>query len=101
MDFINHLNPTQQFLLFCALKVIGVFAVLMGIVAYIVLVERRICAFMQDRVGPNRVGPSGLLQPAGGFKGTGLAVVMGVLSSFLSGAAFGSELGDMVNGPRP
>ena len=64
MEFINHLNPTQQFLLFSAVKVVGVFAVLMGIVAYIVLVERRICAFMQDRVGPNRVGPSGLLQPA-------------------------------------
>jgi L-2-hydroxycarboxylate dehydrogenase (NAD+) len=44
---------------------------------------------------------SGLLQPAGGFKGAGLAIIMGVLSSFLSGAAFGSELGDMVNGPRP
>jgi L-2-hydroxycarboxylate dehydrogenase (NAD+) len=44
---------------------------------------------------------SGLLQPAGGFKGTGLAIIMGVLSSFLSGAAHGTELGDMVRGPHP
>jgi LDH2 family malate/lactate/ureidoglycolate dehydrogenase len=43
----------------------------------------------------------GLLQPIGAFKGTGLAIVMGVLSSLLSGAAFGTELGNMVDGPKP
>jgi L-2-hydroxycarboxylate dehydrogenase (NAD+) len=43
---------------------------------------------------------AGLLQPIGGFKGVGLAIIMGVLSSLLSGAAFGTELGDMVNGAR-
>jgi L-2-hydroxycarboxylate dehydrogenase (NAD+) len=43
---------------------------------------------------------AGLLQPIGGFKGVGLAIIMGVLSSLLSGAAFGAELGDMVNGAR-
>jgi LDH2 family malate/lactate/ureidoglycolate dehydrogenase len=43
----------------------------------------------------------GLLQPIGAFKGAGLAVISGVLSSFLSGSAFGTELGDMVNGPKP
>ena len=42
----------------------------------------------------------GLLQPIGGFKGAGLAMVMGVLSSMLSGAAYGTELGDMHSGPR-
>jgi LDH2 family malate/lactate/ureidoglycolate dehydrogenase len=42
----------------------------------------------------------GLLQPIGGFKGTGLALVMGVLASVLSGAAYGTELGNMVDGPR-
>jgi LDH2 family malate/lactate/ureidoglycolate dehydrogenase len=44
---------------------------------------------------------TGLLQPIGGHKGTGLAIVMGILSSLLSGAAFGIELGNMVDGPRP
>ncbi len=43
----------------------------------------------------------GLLQPIGAFKGTGLAVISGILSSLLSGAAFGTELGNMVDGPRP
>jgi LDH2 family malate/lactate/ureidoglycolate dehydrogenase len=43
----------------------------------------------------------GLLQPIGAFKGTGLAVISGVLSSLLSGAAFGTELGNMVDGPKP
>jgi LDH2 family malate/lactate/ureidoglycolate dehydrogenase len=41
----------------------------------------------------------GLLQPIGEYKGVGLAVVMGVLSSLLSGAAYGTELGNMVDGP--
>ena len=41
----------------------------------------------------------GLLQPIGGFKGIGLALVFGLLSSLLSGAAYGTELGNMVDGP--
>src|SRR5512137_1984290 len=53
-----------QFTLFSALKILGVFSVLMFIVAYAVWVERRTAAFIQDRLGPNRVGPLGLLQPA-------------------------------------
>ncbi len=42
----------------------------------------------------------GLLQPIGGYKGTGLAVIMGVLSTLLAGASFGTDLGNMVDGPR-
>jgi NADH-quinone oxidoreductase subunit H len=34
-----------------------------GAVSYLVLAERRIASFMQDRIGPNRCGPLGLLQP--------------------------------------
>jgi NADH-quinone oxidoreductase subunit H len=63
MTWINQLSGTQQFALFSAVKIFAVFAVMMSIVAYAVLVERRVAAFIQDRLGPNRVGPFGLLQP--------------------------------------
>ena len=40
----------------------------------------------------------GLIRPIGAFKGLGLAVCMGVLSSLLSGAGYGTESGNMVDG---
>jgi len=64
MNWFNNLKPDQQFAFFSAVKVAGVFCVVMPFVAYAVYAERRIAAFIQDRVGPNRVGWFGLLQPA-------------------------------------
>ena len=43
----------------------------------------------------------GLIQPIGAFKGLGLAVCMGILSSLLSGAGYGTESGNMVDGATP
>ncbi len=41
----------------------------------------------------------GLIQPIGGHKGVALGMAIGMLSSLLSGAAYGTELGNMVDGP--
>ncbi|HEX4119597.1 MAG TPA: NADH-quinone oxidoreductase subunit NuoH [Verrucomicrobiae bacterium] len=57
------MSPAEQFILFSAIKIVCVFAVVMGGVSYSVLAERKISAFIQDRIGPNRVGPFGVLQP--------------------------------------
>lgn len=43
--------------------VVVLFAVTLGIAAYLTLMERKVAAWMQDRIGPDRAGPFGLLQP--------------------------------------
>ena len=45
------------------IKIVVVEIVLLTGVAYSVYAERRVSAFIQNRYGPNRVGPAGLLQP--------------------------------------
>src|SRR6184192_771410 len=45
------------------IAILVAFTVVMTMVAYTVLAERRVLGFIQGRLGPNRVGPGGLLQP--------------------------------------
>ena len=57
------MNSTTFLILTSLIKIIGLLAVVLGLMNYAVYAERRVSALIQDRLGPNRVGPAGLLQP--------------------------------------
>ena len=48
---------------FITLKIVAILIPLMLGVAYLTFAERKIIGYMQVRIGPNRVGPRGWLQP--------------------------------------
>jgi NADH-quinone oxidoreductase subunit H len=68
---INNLNTSGASLLgtsawmfvWTLIKIVVVLLPLMGLVAYLVLWERKLIGWIHIRIGPNRVGPIGLLQP--------------------------------------
>jgi len=76
MELLQTLQQTGESLLgpvwlpvWTLLKIVLIIAPLMGAVAYLTLVERKVIGWMQIRIGPNRVGYFGLLQPlADGLK---------------------------------
>jgi NADH-quinone oxidoreductase subunit H len=66
---MSHLTEFQTFLLLSILKVVVVVVITLMSVAYTVLLERKVLGRIQNRWGPSRVGPFGLMQPmADGIK---------------------------------
>ena len=63
------MSPLLIYVLLSVVKIAVVLVILLTCVAYTVLLERKLVGRIQNRFGPNRVGPFGLLQPlADGLK---------------------------------
>jgi len=64
-----HLDSIPAQVLVSLIVCLVVFAGVQGVIAWLILWERKVVSWIQDRIGPNRVGPAGLLQPlADGIK---------------------------------
>jgi len=57
-------NPDFQLVFWALVKIIVILHLMLGVVSYLIYAERKVAGHMQARIGPNRVGPLGLLQPA-------------------------------------
>jgi NADH-quinone oxidoreductase subunit H len=63
------MDPTLLNVIIILVKIVLVLAFIFLTIMVLILAERRVSGFIQDRLGPNRVGPQGMLQPiADGIK---------------------------------
>jgi NADH-quinone oxidoreductase subunit H len=53
----------SSYIIYKSIMVVIIFLIGLGIAAYSTYAERKVAAFLQDRLGPNKAGPYGLLQP--------------------------------------
>ena len=63
LNMTGWMPDTVQYFFWIMLKITAIVLPLMGCVAYFTFAERKLIGYMQTRVGPNRVGPKGWLQP--------------------------------------
>ncbi|MCF6217787.1 MAG: NADH-quinone oxidoreductase subunit NuoH [Gammaproteobacteria bacterium] len=62
-NLLSFLPEVAQSLVIISVKILAIVLPIMGAVAYLTLAERKVISYIQVRIGPNRVGPRGLLQP--------------------------------------
>ena len=57
------MNEMIIYLFWTVVQILAIVLPLMGVVAYMTLAERKVIGYMQSRIGPNRAGFRGVLQP--------------------------------------